>query len=268
MELGLANKTAIVTGGSKGIGKAIAKALAKEGCNVVICGRGKEELDNVQSEIQTEGGEIFAVQADITKQQDVESLISETISHYNTIDILVNNAGIVGGFYNFEALSVDDWQEVFDVNVFGMVRVTKAALPYMRKAASTRIINISSESGIQPDAFMPHYNATKAAMINFTKSLSKAYAKDGILVNSVSPAFIMTPLLEDNLQRDAEAQSIAFDEAVQAFLKENRPHIEVKRPGLPEEVAAAVVFLASDQASFITGENIRVDGGSIASQGA
>nr|WP_239541118.1 SDR family oxidoreductase [Pullulanibacillus pueri] len=259
-------KTAIVTGGSKGIGRAIAIALAAEGCKVVICGRGEAALNETKQRIEGQGGEVFAVQADLTKQEDVDRLISETISHYHTLDILVNNAGIVGGFFDFEALSVEDWEEVFNVNLFGMVRVTKAALPYMKKEASTRIINISSESGIQPDPFMPHYNASKAAIINFTKSLSKAYAKDGILVNTVSPAFVMTPLLEDNLKADAEEQNITFDEAVQQFLEKNRPHIEVKRPGRPEEVADAVVFLASNKASFITGENIRVDGGSVASQ--
>jgi 3-oxoacyl-[acyl-carrier protein] reductase len=262
----LENKTALVTGGSKGIGKAIATALAAEGTNVVICGRGAEALDEAKEEIEQNGGSVLAVQADLSKQEDVDYLVSATIDRYQTIDILVNNAGIVGGFDDFESLEVEDWQHLFDVNVFGAVRVTKAVIPYMKKAGYGRIINISSESGVQPDPFMPHYNASKAALINFTKSLSKAYAADGILVNTVSPAFIMTPLLEKLLKESAEKQNISFDEAVQQFLKYNRPHVEVKRPGTVEEVASAVVFLASSQASFINGVNLRVDGGSVASQ--
>ncbi|GAA3314958.1 hypothetical protein GCM10020331_008810 [Ectobacillus funiculus] len=103
---------------------------------------------------------------------------------------------------------------------------------------------------MQPDPFMPHYNASKAALINFTKSLSKAYAEQGILVNTVSPAFIMTPMLENLLKDDAQRQNISYDEAIQKFLKENRPHVEVKRPGTVEEVASAVLYLASSQASF------------------
>ncbi|WP_374702612.1 SDR family NAD(P)-dependent oxidoreductase [Bacillus sp. V33-4] len=146
------------------------------------------------------------------------------------------------------------------------MRITKAVIPYMKKAGNGRIINISSESGVQPDPFMPHYNASKAALINFTKSLSKAYAAQGILVNTVSPAFIITPMLENLLKDNAKKQNISYDEAVQQFLKENRPHVEVKRPGTVEEVASAVVYLASSQAGFINGVNLRVDGGSVASQ--
>jgi len=112
---------------------------------------------------------------------------------------------------------------------------------------------------------MPHYNASKAAMNNLTKSLSKAYATDGILVNTVSPAFIMTPLLSNVLQKMANEQGASLEEAIAHFLANNRPHIEVKRPGEPNEVASATVFLASEQASFITGTNLRVDGGSVAS---
>jgi len=118
---------------------------------------------------------------------------------------------------------------------------------------------------MQPDPFTPHCNAAKAAIINLTKSLSKAYATDGILVNTVSPGFIKTPLLEQLLAAQAKAQGVTPQQAEQAFLRENRPHIEFRRPGTPEEVAAAVVFLASEEASFINGTNLRVDGGSVAS---
>ncbi len=165
----------------------------------------------------------------------------------------------------FDQLTDEDWLEILNFNVISAVRAVRAVLPYMRKQKWGRIINISSESGTQPDAFMPHYNASKAALNNLTKSLSKAYAQDGILVNTVSPAFIMTPLVSDMLGKMAREQQISSEEVTKQFLAANRPHIELKRPGESEEVAAAVVFLASEQASFITGTNLRVDGGSVAS---
>lgn len=265
MDLGLKNKTVLVTGGSKGIGKAIAKAFAEEEANMVICGRGEEALKEAEMEIKKLSGNVLAIQADLTKQSDVDHLIASAIDRYKTVDILVNNAGIASGFDDFETLDLEAWQQIFDVNLFGTVRVTKAVIPYMKKAGFGRIINISSESGMQPDAFMPHYNASKAALINFTKSLSKAYADQGILVNTVSPAFIMTPMLENLLKDNAKKMNIRYDEAIQQFLKENRPHVEVKRPGTVDEVASAVVYLASNKASFINGVNLRVDGGSVAS---
>lgn len=265
MNLELKNKTVLVTGGSKGIGKAIAMAFVEEGANVIICGRGEEALNETSAEIEKMGGSVLAVQADLTKQADVDYLISTAVDWYKTIDILVNNAGIASGFDDFESLDIDQWQHLFDVNLFGAVRVTKAVIPYMKNTGLGRIINISSESGIQPDAFMPHYNASKSALINFTKSLSKAYAADGILVNTVSPAFIMTPMLANFLKDNAAKLNISYEEAIQEFLKENRPHVEVKRLGTIEEVASAVVYLASNKASFINGVNLRVDGGSVAS---
>ena len=132
----------------------------------------------------------------------------QTVNCFKSIDILVNNAGVVNRFDDFESLEVEEWQKLFEVNLFGSVRVTKAVIPYMEKAKYGRIINISSDCAEQPDAFIPHYNASKAALNNFTKSLSKEYAANGILVNTVSPAFIMTPLL-DNLLNDSAVQRIS-----------------------------------------------------------
>jgi NAD(P)-dependent dehydrogenase (short-subunit alcohol dehydrogenase family) len=179
--------------------------------------------------------------------------------------VLVNNVGGVGEFAGFADLTDDDWFNALNLNVMSAVRATRAVLPYMQTLRWGRIINISSESGTQPDAMMPHYNASKAALNSLTKSLSKAYASDGILVNTVSPAFILTPLLQNMLTTLAKEKGVSRKDAEAQFLAHNRPHIELKRPGTSEEVAAAVVFLASEQASFITGSNLRVDGGSVAS---
>lgn len=264
MELGLRDKVAIVTGASKGLGKAIALELAGEGCKVVLCARGEEELEATTGEVR-ELGEALAVVADVTRPEDVERIVEETTNNFGSADILVNNAGGVGNPAAFDELSDEEWMEVLDLNLLSSVRLTRVVLPYMREQGWGRIINIASESGVQPDPFMPHYNASKAAMINLTKSLSKAYGQEGVLVNAVSPAFVMTPLVEGMLSQEAQASGTSIGDAEAAFLKENRPHIVLGRSGNAEETAAVVAFLASERASFVTGSNYRVDGGSIAS---
>jgi 3-oxoacyl-[acyl-carrier protein] reductase len=266
MQLGLKDKVVLVTGGSKGIGKAVAEAFAAEGAKVAIAARGAQELENAAREIsKSTGSEVIGIPADSTKADDIIRMTNAVIQRFGTVHVLVNNAGGVGEFAPFETLTDDDWLNVLNLNVLSAVRATRAVLPHMQKQKWGRIINISSESGTQPDAFMPHYNASKASLNNLTKSLSKAYAKDGILVNTVSPAFIMTPLVSDLLKKMAAEQGISEEQVTANFLATNRPHIELKRPGASEEVASAVVFLASEQASFITGTNLRVDGGSVAS---
>lgn len=265
MDLGLEGKVALVTGASKGIGKAIAGALAAEGCQVVLCARGKEELEAAAEDIRATGGAAYAVAADMSDATEIKELAEETVSRFGTVDILVNNAGGVESPSPFEELSDEDWLEALELNLLSAVRLTRAVLPQMRERGWGRIVNIASESGIQPDPFMPHYNASKAALINLTKSLSKAYAKDGILVNAVSPAAVRTPLIERMFEEMAEEKGVSKEEAEASFLRENRPHIVVGRPGEPEETAAVVVFLASEASSFVTGSDYRVDGGSVAS---
>ena len=266
MDMGLKDKVVLVTGGSKGIGKAVAEAFAAEGAKVAISARGAKELEQAASEISKKtGSDVIGIPADATKSEDIIRMVDDVVRRFGTVHVLINNAGGVGAFAPFEALTDADWIEILNFNVLSAVRATRAVLPFMQKQKWGRVINISSESGTQPDAFMPHYNASKAAMNNLTKSLSKAYAKDGILVNTVSPAFIMTPLVSDMLKKIAGEQGTSEEKVIANFLAENRPHIEVKRPGESEEVAGAVVFLASERASFITGTNLRVDGGSVAS---
>jgi 3-oxoacyl-[acyl-carrier protein] reductase len=265
MNLGLQEKVVLVTGASKGLGKAIAEAFAAEGSRVALTARNQREPEQIVQEIQQRDGQAIALAADLTNANTINHLVAETIAHFGTVHVLVNNAGSIGRFAAFEELSDDDWANLFNVNLFSAVRITRAVLPAMRKQHWGRIINMASESGIQPDPEMPHYNTSKAAMINLTKSLSKAYAKDGILVNTISPAFIKTPLVEHMLADQAAIKRITVQQAEEEFLCHNRPHIELGRAGKPEEVAAAVVFLASEAASFITGANLRVDGGSVAS---
>ncbi len=266
MDLGLKDKIILVTAASQGIGRAIAEAFAAEGAKVAITARRGDHIQQAAQEISHSAGtQVMGIAADASKADDNIRMVDEVVKRFGTVHVLVNNAGGVGAFADFDQLTDQDWLDVLNLNVMSAVRASRAALPHMQRQKWGRIVNISSESGTQPDAAMPHYNASKAAMNNLTKSLSKAYAKDGILVNAVSPAFIMSPLLKDMLQKMAKEQGVTFQDAVDGFLTQNRPHIELKRPGEPAEVASAVVFLASERASFITGANLRIDGGSVAS---
>ncbi len=266
MDLGLRNKSVLVTGASRGIGKAIAAAFAAEQARVAITAREEDELHQTALEIvKTTGAQVLDFAADLTQAYEAGEVVKKVVEEFSTIHVLVNNVGGVSEFAAFHELNDQGWLDAFNLNFMSAVRVTRATLPVLRMQKWGRIINISSESGTQPDAMMPHYNAAKAAMNNLTKSLSKAYAIDGVLVNTVSPAFILTPLLEEMLTKMASERGVSRKEVEAHFLAQNRPHIELKRSGRPEEVAAAVLFLASEQASFITGSNLRVDGGSVAS---
>jgi 3-oxoacyl-[acyl-carrier protein] reductase len=265
MELGLKGKVVVVTGSSKGIGRSIAAAFAHEGCQVVINGRHAKELEAAAVEMRGGQATVHAVVSDMTEAEGARRVLDETVARFGTIHILVNNAGGAERFGSFDDLTDGEWIGAFNLNVLSAVRATRAALPPMQKQKWGRIINISSESGVQPDPMMPHYNAAKSALNSFTKSLSKAYGKDNILVNTVSPAFIRTPLLEGLLEQQARARGITVDEAEKVLLREFRPNILLGRAGRADETAGIVVFLASEQASFITGSNYRVDGGSVAS---
>jgi 3-oxoacyl-[acyl-carrier protein] reductase len=265
MELGLKDKVALVTGSSKGIGRAVAEILAAEGCRVTITARSREALEAAAAAIRQAGGTVLPLPGDALRAQDIKKVVDETVARFGALHILVNNVGGVGRFAPFHELTDDDWTSLFNLNVLSMVRYTRAVLRHMQKQKWGRIINIASESGIQPDPEMPHYNATKGAMLVLSKSLSKAYAPDGILVNAVSPAFIRTPLVEAMMAREAQKQGVSVKEAIACFLEKNRPHIDLRRPGGEGEVAAVVAFLASEAASFVTGANYRVDGGSVAS---
>ncbi|NIG57268.1 SDR family NAD(P)-dependent oxidoreductase [Chitinophaga sp. Cy-1792] len=263
MDLQLKDKVAIVTGASKGIGNAIAAALAKEGAKVIITARNEDEVEDAAATMRLSGYDVTAIVADMTKQEHLEQLVGGTLHRYGRIDILVNNAGTIDTFAPVADISLGQWRYIFEVNLFGVIALTNLVIPAMLKEGSGRIINISSENAVQPDPMMAHYNATKAALNNYSKTLSMAYGKHNILVNTVSPAFIGTPLLDNMLEGIAAEKHISVEEAARNFLKENRPYQVLGRPGTMEECAGIVAFLASGQASFITGAVFRVDGGSV-----
>ncbi len=265
MDLGLDEKISIVTGASRGIGKAIALALAQEGSHVAIGARSEDDLQAVAEHCREYGVRALPVPCDLSTETGVSTLIDRTLNQFDTVHILVNNVGNIGEFASFEELNDEDWMDLYELNVMSMVRAIRGVLPAMKDQNWGRIINISSESGSQPDPEMPHYNATKAAQKNITKSLSKQYGENGILVNTVSPAFVKATPLKAMLEETAEEEGISLKEAEQVMLEQFRPHIEVGRAGECEDVANVVLFLASEQASFIHGADYRVDGGSVAS---
>src|ERR1700733_4205466 len=217
MELGLKGKVVVVTGSSKGIGRSIAEAFAREAAQVVISSRNAKELEAPAAERRKTGGSVLAITSDVTTAEGARRPIEEAVKKFGTVHVLVNNAGGAGRFGSFDDLTDDEWLDVYTLNVLSAVCATRAVLPHMQKQLWGRIINISSESGVQPDALMPDYNASKAAMNSLTKSLSKAYAKDGILVNPISPAFIRTPLAVDFLGKQAAAKGISLEEAEKQF---------------------------------------------------
>lgn len=264
MDFALDDKVALVTGGSKGIGYGCAEALAAEGCDLSICARHRDELEAAADDFASHGVEVQPVVADLTDEADLDRLVDETIDVFGTVDVLVNNAGTVGSPGGLDDNSTQEWRDLFELNLFAVVTLTRKIVPYMREQGWGRVINISSENGEQPYPDMMAYSASKGALNNFGKALSKEVADDGILVNTVSPAFIETPLVTDMMEQAAEEQGLTVDAMIQQFLEEKRPHIEVGRPGDIEEVGRLVAFLASEHASFINGSNYRVDGGSVA----
>lgn len=270
MDLGIDDRTALVTGGSKGIGKSVAEALTREGCRVAICARGQDELataTDVITDIDGDTNEPLAVQADITEDEDVSRLVETVVDEFGSIDILINNVGRTGPFEDFHEVSQEEWEEVFETNVKGTARVTREVLPHMREQEWGRIVNVASDAGIMPHAEMPQYNASKAAMINVTRSLARTYGEEGILVNAVAPTTTKTPLVESMFKEMAEANNITPEEAESQFLAEEKPQIVFDRTAEPEEVADVITFLASERASFVTGSTYRVDGGAIGSIG-
>ena len=240
------DKCALITGAIRGIRKQIAITLAKQGYNIALNYRKEnEELENTKKEIEKIGVQILAVKGDVANFEDCENFVKQVIERFGQIDVLVNNAGITKDMLLMR-MKKEDFEQVIDTNLVGTFNVTKNVVPYMMKARSGRIINISSVVGISGNAGQTNYSASKAGIIGFTKSLAKEIASRNILVNAVAPGFIetnMTDVLKDDVK-----QEIA-------------KNIPLKRMGTAQDVANVVKFFASDDSSYITGQVINVDGG-------
>ena len=244
----LEGQTAIVTGASRGIGKAIAIFLAKEGAEVIInYSSSLENANKVVSEINSFGGKAYPLQADISNENSVNELVKTVLEKNNKIDVLVNNAGITKDGLLMR-MKTDDWQKVLDLNLSGVFYCTRAVSRQMLKQKKGRIINITSVVGLMGNPGQANYSAAKAGVVGLTQSAAKEFASRGITVNAVAPGFIST-----DMTKDLNSESILSA-------------IPLGRFGIPEDVAGAVRFLAADpSASYITGQVIQVDGGMVMS---
>jgi NAD(P)-dependent dehydrogenase (short-subunit alcohol dehydrogenase family) len=264
MDLNIANRTALVTGGDSGIGWHTAKMLLAEGVTVVISDRDQDSLDRAAVELDAPEGKLHAFAADVDSVESIESLRRQVVDAVGDIDIFVQSAGVTGAQGLFHEIDDDGWVDTITTDLLGPVRLTRAFLPSLRKGGWGRAVYLASEDAVQPyDDELP-YCAAKAGILAFAKGLSRSYASEGLLVNCVSPAFIATPMTDAMMQKRADENDTGVDEAIESFLDEERPYMELGRRGKPEEVAAVVVFLCSDLAGFVNGSNYRVDSGSVA----
>lgn len=241
----LSGKVAVVTGASRGIGREIALALAKNGAKVIVSARNAEALAALVDEIKAQGGEAAAVAGDVALEADASNLIEQAIATYQQLDILVNNAGITRDGLLMRMKS-EDWDAVLDTNLKGAFLCSKAAAKPMSKQRAGRIINISSVVGEMGNAGQANYCASKAGLLGLTKSVAKELARRNVTVNAITPGFIVTEMTEG-----------MTDKARDAMMAQ----IPMGRLGESQDIANVVLFLASDQSSYITGQVLGVNGG-------
>jgi 3-oxoacyl-[acyl-carrier protein] reductase len=256
MNLGLKNKIALVAAASQGLGKASAMALAQEGATVVICSRRQKEITETAEEIQkATDAVVVPLVADVSKPEDIQRLVTETKQRFGTVHVLVNNAG---GPPTGDILSLtdEDWRKGHDLTLMSMVRLSRAVLPMMIQQRWGRIITITSVAAKQPINELLLSSAIRPGILGLTKVLANQYAKDNITINTVCPGHILTRRQEELAVSRAAAQKISSEQ----YLKETAGAIPTGRLGRPEEIGTVVAFLASEQASYVNGVNMLVDG--------
>jgi len=262
MDLGLRDKVAIVLAASKGLGRASASALAAEGAHMTIGARGVQELEKTAQEIQhATGSRVLAVPTDVTKSQDLEGIVSATVREFGRIDILVNNAGGPPAG-TFESFGDAQWQAAFELNLLSTVRLVRLVLPHMRKTGSGRIITIVSTSVKEPINGLLLSNSIRSGVVGLAKTLSVELAPENITVNNVCPGRLLTDRLRQIYRLNERMQKGENQEPILAEMAQGIP---LGRVGKPEELGALVAFLASQQAAYITGTTIQVDGGLVRS---
>lgn len=264
MDLDIEGKVALITGGDSGIGWHTARMLLAEGVTVVLSDLEQGSLDESAARLEAPQGRLHAFAADVTSVESLAALRASVEAAVGEIDILVHAAGITGAQGYFHEIDDAGWTRTIEVDLFGAVRTTAAFLPHLRAGGWGRLIYIGSEDAVQPyDDEIPYCSA-KAGVLALMKGLSRTYAKEGLLVNAVSPAFIHTPMTDAMMVKRSEEEGMSIDQAIETFLDEKRPYLALKRRGEPHEVASVIAFLCGADASFVNGANWRVDAGAVA----
>lgn len=256
MNFNIKGKTAIIGGSSKGLGKACAVALAKEGVNIVLCARNEEELQKTKAEIELLGVEALAVAADMSLAEDNQRIIDETIRRFGSIDILVNNSGGPKPS-SFREVSMDDVDDAYNSVLKYNIRMIQNCLPYMEKNGWGRIVNITSISVKEPIPSLVLSNIFRSAVVSFSKSISKDIIARGVTINNVCPGYFKTDRVTQLMQARSQAEGISVDEYEQKTIQDF-PH---KRYMNPQELGDLVCYLCSEQAQSITGTTVQIDGG-------
>ena len=257
METGLKNRVAIIAASSQGIGKAAAEAFAAEGCHVAMCARNNQTLTAAAEKIRTQHRvDVYAEPLDVTDPESVQRFVTNVATRFGGIDICVTNAGGPPA-KGFLAASIDEWRKAVDLNFMSTVFFAREVIPYMQKRHWGRIITLTSITTKQPVADLVLSNAVRAAVVGLVKSLANEFGKDGILVNNVGPGYTATDRLKDL----AKSRSAASGKSEKEIFESWAGDAPLKRLGEPREVAETIVWLASERASYITGQTILVDGG-------
>ena len=259
MEINLKNRKVVITGAGDGIGRELALAFARSGAQVAGCARNEERLASLSNEIAGEN-HLF-IPADLMQTNDIQSFYDKTLKAFGHLDILINNVGSVLKLKNFFDLSDQDWLDSFNINLMAGVRLSRLFIPSLKKSNSGRIINISSIAGSRPGEIFPHYSAMKAGLSNFTVSLANTLAADNITVNTVSPGPVWSQSWEKEAEDESRVSGKDFATVSEEIRSSTSQAVPLKRMGVPEDVTGLVLFLASDQASWITAANFPVDGG-------
>jgi 3-oxoacyl-[acyl-carrier protein] reductase len=259
MELGLNNKVVLVTAASKGIGKAIAQEFSSEGSEVIITSRSMENLHSASKEIeQITGKKIHAVRCDLNSKEDIQSVFMFLIEKFGKLDVLINNCGGPSAGF-FDELPDESWEFAYKQVLMSAVRFIKLALPQMKSNNWGRIINITSISALQPVDNLILSNTFRAGLTAFSKTISEQVAKMGITVNNIAPGYTLTDRVTELIKKRSEQNMISEEEVLSNMVK----NIPMARMATPSEIAASVVFLASERASYITGITLHADGGYI-----
>jgi 3-oxoacyl-[acyl-carrier protein] reductase len=258
MDLGLGGRVVLLTGASRGRGRACALAFAAEGARLALCARGEPGLQAAAATVTARGADVYPVVADVTRADDATRLVEAVLGRYGRVDVLVNNAG-AGVARAFADLDDPAWRATFELNLLSAVRLVRALVPAMRAQGGGRVVNVAALSAKRPRLGQIASNATKAALVSLTESLAGELAPDGIRVNAVCPGLIRNARWEERIAALGRARGIGVDEAATALARDNVP---LGRLGTADDVAPLVVFLASPiAAGYITGVSVEVDGG-------